>query len=56
MAGRRNAVVDYRFQAIKIARDFRYPPEVIEKIKQAKTEKEISNILTRARKEKFGEN
>lgn len=50
MAGRRNAFVDYRIQAIRIARDFRYSSEVIEKIKQAQTEKEISNILTRARK------
>ena len=50
MAGRRDALTDYRIQAIKIARDFRYPREAIEKIKQAKTEREISNILTRARK------
>lgn len=50
MRGRRNAFVDYRFQAIRIASDFRYPSEIIERIKQAQTEKEISNILTRARK------
>jgi hypothetical protein len=50
MKGRRSHLEEYRFQAIKIARDFRYPPEVIEKIKQVQTEREISNILTRARK------
>jgi hypothetical protein len=50
MAGRRDSFFDYKIQAIRIASDFRYPSEIIERIKQAQTEKEISNILTRARK------
>lgn len=56
MAGSYNPFETYRINAIKAARDFRYPPEVILKLRMAKSEREISNIMTRARKEKFGEN
>lgn len=41
---------DYRFHCIKAARDFRYPKEAIDRIKKAKTEREISDIMKAARK------
>ena len=45
MAGRQNELDRYRFQCIKAARDLRYPPEAIERIKVAKSDREISNIM-----------
>ena len=38
-------------QAVKTAEELRYPDTVIEKIKKAKSEHEISRILASARKE-----
>ena len=38
-------------QAVKTAEELRYPDTVIEKIKRAKSEHEISRILASARKE-----
>ena len=50
MAGMYTTLDQYRFHCIKAARDLRYPPEVITKIKAAKSEREISNIMKDARK------
>lgn len=38
-------------QAVKTAEELKYPDTVIEKIKKAKSENEISRILASARKE-----
>lgn len=46
----------YREQSIKVARDLEYSQEIIEKIKNAKSNAEISNILVTARKRKFDNN
>lgn len=46
----RDPITRYRFSCIKAAKDFRYPQKAIEMIKQAKTEREISDIMTAARK------
>lgn len=46
----------YRRDCLKAARDFRYGEKVIQRLYMAQTVREISNIMTRARKEKFGEN
>lgn len=43
----------YQVEAIKIAKDLRYGDKVIQKIKEAKTEWEVQQILTSARKEKL---
>ena len=43
----------YRDQSIEVARDLNYSQEIIEKIKNAKSDAEISNILVTARKRKF---
>lgn len=43
----------YREQSIGVARDLNYSQEIIEKIKNAKSDAEISNILVTARKRKF---
>lgn len=40
---------DYRKQAILAAKDFHYGQEVIDKIKKAKTDDEISGIMRVAR-------
>lgn len=45
----------YRRDCLKIAKDFCYGQKVIQQLYMAKTAREISNIMTRARKEKFGE-
>lgn len=39
----------YRAQAITAAEELRYPHEIIERIEDAKTEVEISNIMATAR-------
>lgn len=39
----------YRAQAITAAEELRYPHEIIERIEDAKTDVEISNIMTTAR-------
>lgn len=41
----------YKRKSVRIAMDLCYPPEVIKRIKNAKTEIEIDNILALARKE-----
>jgi len=40
---------DYKKQALRAAKDFRYGSDVIEKIKRAKSDNEISRIMTTAR-------
>lgn len=41
--------IHYKKQRVEIAKDLRYPKEVIEKIRKAKTEREISRILKECR-------
>jgi hypothetical protein len=41
---------DYKVHALEAARDFNYGEEVIVKIKKAKTDYEISGIMSVARK------
>lgn len=43
------AIRDYKKSAIKAAEDFNYGDEVIRKIKQAETIREISDIMEKAR-------
>lgn len=49
-----NELETFRRQAIKAARDFHYGKDVIQKLKDAKTEGEIDRIMKNARHEKFG--
>lgn len=44
---------EYKSQAIKAAKDLFYGKKVIEKLKAAESESEISRIMITARKEKF---
>ena len=48
--GRPSALEQYRCHCIKAARDLRYPPEVAQRLKFAKSEREMSNIMKDARK------
>jgi len=41
---------NYRKEAIRAARDLLYPDKVVEKIRNAKSQAEICNILTSARR------
>lgn len=40
----------YKRQMVKAAEDLRYGPEVVKHIKNAKTDREITRIMTAARK------
>lgn len=42
-------LTDYKQVAIRIAKDLEYPKEVIEKIKDATNDNEISRIMTTQR-------
>lgn len=48
--GAKRTFKDYQRESIRIAEDFCYGDEVIEKIKAATTEDEISTVLRFARK------
>ena len=48
-----NVVSQYKRQAVKAAKDFKYGDEVVEKLKKAKTEDEIDRIIKAARHEHF---
>ena len=43
----------YKKEATTAARELYYPPEVLRKIQQAKTEDEISRIMFNARMKKY---
>lgn len=43
----------YRRQMIRAAEELRYGPEVVKKVKNAKTSNEISRIMATARKEQI---
>lgn len=51
---RSNALRHYKTNAKQAAADFGYGDRVISKIRKAKSMEEISIIMTKARKEKFG--
>lgn len=44
------ALKSYRKDAITAARELFYPPEVVSKIRLAETEREISDIMVKARR------
>lgn len=48
-----NNGTSYRKDAIKAARDLRYGDEVIEKLKAAESDSEITRIMKDARKKRF---
>lgn len=54
MVGYYDGTKAYRSEALRVARDFGYGDHVIKALKEAKTEGEISRIMTNARKEHFG--
>lgn len=45
---------NYRSNALKAAVDLGYSEDYIKKITQAKTDAEISRLMAKARKERFG--
>ena len=47
---RNDSLWTYRTNALEIARQLSYGPEVCDKIKKAKNETQIANIMTEARK------
>ena len=46
-----DALEDYRKECIKVAQQLEYDESVIEKLKNAKTEYDITRILSKARNE-----
>lgn len=48
-----NSVEKYRRDAMEAAKDLRYGPEVVERIKNAKTDREIERIMITARHEQM---
>lgn len=49
MEGRHQKYANYKYYAMNCARDLCYPKSVIEKLKKAVTDTEISRIMTDAR-------